>query len=385
MSPFSLGGRLSPLSALANLRRALPLEKQARIHGGWWPSGRNGYDQVDQENARVINYHLLLIQTHGLQDVADFEAMRDLIHARYPDIRTYVLSISLSPQHLLMVENHADGVIPVAVNIDAGNPFWKDVASKPTLMFAPIPIDLKSDLRGFRLFGEHVSKPVEMRLLASRGFSVPRSLKLDHAAHLDESEWGPLVIVKPQTGRGSNNVRVMRTREAARIRMNTNSPHSPGPEMLVQQWIDTGPFLTSYRVMTVLDKVIYIMKSSAMQAWEISEDTVGTEGLSLSQMREPYSQQLVAEQDVHQLASVLCRAFSYTTSLGLDILRDSASGKLYVIEMNSGYPTWHLSSRYIKWLDQQYTSYRHMDRYTQFNAIEEISHSLAQAVYRLAR
>ncbi len=341
--------------------------------------------QTDHQEARMINYHLLLFQTHGLQDVADFEAMREIIHTRYPDIRTFIFSISLSPEYLLLVENNADGVMPVVVRIDTGNPVWTEISSKPTLMFSPIPMDLRSDVRGHRMFGEHISKTEEMRRLASKGFPIPRTMEMEHASRIDENEWGPLVIVKPTAGRGSNNVRVMRTRDIARVSANTNRPPEPGPAMLIQEWIDTGPLLTSYRVMTVLDKVIYIMKSSAMQAWEISDHTVGTEGLFLGKMREPYSQQLVREQDVHQLASDLCRTFSYTTSLGLDILRDSKSGKLYVLEMNSGYPTWHLSSRYIKWLDKQHRSYTHMDRYTQFNAIEEISHSLAQAVYRLAR
>jgi hypothetical protein len=137
--------------------------------------------------------------------------------------------------------------------------------------------------------------------------------------------------------------------------------------------------------MTVLDKVIYIMKDTSVAAWDISEESAGGEGLPLAKMREPHSQCLVDEDDVYQLASRICQAFGFTSTFGLDLLREAETGKLYVIEMNSGFPTWHLSSRYVKWLDEQYTSYRRVDRYTQFNAIEEISHSLAKAVYRLAR
>ncbi len=333
----------------------------------------------------MIDYHLLLIQTHGLQDVADFEAMREIIHARYPEIRTYIYSVSLTPKDLYQVENHPHGVIPISIAIDEDNPFWREVAAKPTLMFSPVPLELHSNLRGYRMFAQHISKIDEMRVLARMGFPVPRTIDLQPTTALDEREWGPLVVVKPKSGRGSVSVRLMKTEDVSRLIRNGEVLSENRTPLLVQQWINTGPCISGYRAMTVLDKVVYILKSTVVDASDFSPEMVGQEGLDVAYTRKPRQKLFVKERDVHQLAARICRDLTFTTTFGLDILREAGTDKLYVVEMNSGFPTWQLSSRYIKWLDSQFGSLKRSDRYAQFNALEEVSLSLAHAVFRLAR
>jgi hypothetical protein len=333
----------------------------------------------------VIDYHLLIFQTHGLQDLADFEVMRDIIHARYPEIRTFIYSISLTEEDLYQVENNPDGVIPVSIAIDENNPFWQEVAAKPTLMFSPIPLELRSDLRGYRMFAQHISKLDEISVLAGMGFPVPRTMELQRSTVLDEREWGPLVVVKPKSGRGGDSVRLLKTEEVSRLIRSGAVFSENGKPLLVQQWINTGPCIHAYRALTVLDKVVFIMKTTAVEASDLSADMVGQAGLDVAHVHRPRHKLLVKERDVHQLAARICRELTFTTTFGLDILRETGTDQLYVIEMNSGFPTWHISSRFIKWLDSQLGLNTRSDRYDQFNAIEEVGLSLAHAVFRLAR
>ncbi len=329
-------------------------------------------------------YHLLLFQTHGLQDIADFEAIRAAVSRINPDIETQVYSITLSPQDLYRVENNDVGVMPIHIDIDVDQPLWRSFASKPTLMFSPVPLVLQSNLRGYRYFGEHVSKAEEMRLLHSRGFPVPRTLLLHRNASLDEADWGPLIVLKPAGGRGGLNIRLMQTAELSRmLKDNTGFPDN-GPAMLAQQWIDTGRILNSYRAMTVLDKVTYIYHSATLEPRRFSAARIGSEGVNITSNGQPRELRIVHDDEVYALALSIARGLTFTPTFGIDIVREAETNRLFVLELNSGFPTWHLSSRRIHDLVRGPAKFKAADLLAQYSAIEEISASLAEATVRLA-
>lgn len=332
----------------------------------------------------MTSYHLVLFQTHGLQDVGDFEGIRAVIDSRYSEIKTHVYSITLSEKDLYQVENNDVGVMPVVVSIDADKPFWREVASRPTLMFSPIPLVLKSNLRGYRFFGEHVSKAEEMRLLHSRGFRVPRTQFLQRNVKLHETDWGPFVVLKPATGRGGRNIRLMRTADLSRMLNEGDGFPESGPPMLAQQWIDTGPFVSSYRAMTVLDKVAYIYQSTTLQPRSASAGVFGQEMVNVTSNGQPRELTIAYDDDVYELARKICAGLTFTPTFGIDIIREASTNKLFVLELNSGFPTWHLSSRRIKDLERGPAKFKAADLQAQYNAIEEISASLADATFRLA-
>jgi hypothetical protein len=329
-------------------------------------------------------YHLLLFQTNGLQDIADFEAIRAAVSRINPDIVTWIYSITLSPEDLYRVENNSVGVKPIHVKLDVDQPLWRTIASRPLLMFSPVPLVLQSNLRGYRYFGEHVSKVEEMRLLHTRGFPVPRTLPLDRDACLDEAEWGPVVVLKPAGGRGGINIRLMPTAELSRmLRQDSGFPDN-GPAMLAQQWIDTGPFINSYRAMTVLDKVTYIYQSTTLEPRQFSAAGIGPEGVNITSNGQARELSIVHDDDVHALALSIARGLTFTPTFGIDIVREAGTNRLFVLELNSGFPTWHLSSRRIHHLVRGPAKFGAADLLAQYNAIEEISASLAEATVRLA-
>ena len=324
----------------------------------------------------MVSCNLVLFHVQGLQDISDFLAISMRISARYPEIGTSIYTIRLSPEDLYEVENCDDGVREVLVSIDAEKPYWKSIGELPTMLFSPVPLDLRSGLRGLRMFGNHLSKADEMRLLSEAGFPVPRTRVLDRGTLLDEAEWGPLVIVKSAEGRGGRQVRLMRTQDAARLAAETNT--TSAAHMVAQQWIDTGPQISSFRAMTVLDRVVYILKTKAAAPKLIDAALVGRDGVNGASNGVKRTWEVIHDGDVLQLALDVCRTLKFTPTFGIDILRDAHTGALSIIELNSGYPTWHLSSRFARNFEKVSSTFRRNDLYYQYGALDGISDALAE-------
>jgi hypothetical protein len=73
--------------------------------------------------------------------------------------------------------------------------------------------------------------------------------------------------------------------------------------------------------------------------------------------------------------------FSDVPVLGIDIVRDAHTGRLYALEVNAAGATWHLSSDY--GLDVQRR--RGINLAAQFDALEIISDAIIDATRRLAQ
>jgi hypothetical protein len=89
---------------------------------------------------------------------------------------------------------------------------------------------------------------------------------------------------------------------------------------------------------------------------------------------------LNAEPDILAFASGVSRAFPEIPALGIDIIRDAASGKLYVLEVNASGLTWHISSNYGVSLQRD----RKLDIRGQFGALDVISDALIEVTRREA-
>jgi hypothetical protein len=154
--------------------------------------------------------------------------------------------------------------------------------------------------------------------------------------------------------------------------------------MMVQEWIDTGPHIQSYRAMTVLDTVCYVVLSIAVEAEEITETLAASGGIDVASNSRRRSFVHSSDLDVFELASAIAKALTFSPTFGIDIIRDWKTRKLYVLELNSGFPTWHLSSRAAKKHERDIGTFSLAERYRQFNALEQISDALARATILLA-
>jgi D-alanine-D-alanine ligase-like ATP-grasp enzyme len=86
------------------------------------------------------------------------------------------------------------------------------------------------------------------------------------------------------------------------------------------------------------------------------------------------------DEDVLDLARRTFRAFPEIPVQGMDIIRDVHTGQLYVLEVNPGGATWHLSSSLGKRL-QERNGYSY---YEQFDALSVVADQLIAVTRREA-
>jgi hypothetical protein len=123
--------------------------------------------------------------------------------------------------------------------------------------------------------------------------------------------------------------------------------------VLVQQFIDTGPLPTHWRVLTLFGAPLYCMKfwcpieRPPLDAPDeaIENAIIETKHPSLKRKHGMLDMRaLESTPEILSFATRIHDAFPTMPLLGVDILRDHATGNLYVIEINAGGNVWHFSS-----------------------------------------
>lgn len=307
-------------------------------------------------------YNLVLYHVPTRQCISDFMVIRNMMVGRANDIQVHIIS--------------AGGVIPAE--------FWTKAAKRPTLIFSPsylARIDVPA--RGTRLMSAGVSKLEELRLLAGTGAATPETHVITPDLKLDEAEWGPFTVVKPNKGLQGRGVRLMRTRDVKwtdTAKLPKDDPRH-GVDLLAQRYVDTGPLVTCYRVFTVLGRPIYSVTSTAVEP-RAPLDQAGDDTLDIAVAANgmPRKVALANDPEVIALAKSIHKEVPYLPVMGIDIIREHGTGKLFALEYNSGGGVWHLSSGH--GLKQQHT--HGIDYYRQFNALETITDALIEATRSLA-
>jgi predicted ATP-grasp superfamily ATP-dependent carboligase len=302
----------------------------------------------------------VLIHTPGKQDISDFLTIRNMLVGKAPDIRVAVLSVG---QH-----------------VNSG--FVQMIGELPTLIFSPMPVNLPPALRGCRLLAVPMKKIEQIRSLEEAGLPVPRSALLTPDTSISPLEWGELVVMKPNGGERGQGVRLMRASE-----VRYRNPHSwdksdprYGKEQIIQEWINTGPLTSNYRVMTLVGKPIYASKVTLKNEVDYAAIDIPPEGIPIASDSSDYSIHLAYDRDVLDLASSVHKKLAFTSVMGIDLVRQESTGELYVLELNPGGWTWHLSSAY----GQQSAIEHALDRYGQFNALNVIADTLVEKTRELA-
>ena len=139
----------------------------------------------------------------------------------------------------------------------------------------------------------------------------------------------------------------------------------------MQQYVDQvdefdRPF--QYRVLTMFARPLL----SAKHGWsaprralaEVATDPGAAIAVNTKGVERDW--ELASDPEVLELAVRAAKSMPEIPCLGLDILRDRQSGKLYVLETNSGGNIWHFSSR----LGMSFSPTVRKKLYAQFNALE---------------
>jgi hypothetical protein len=305
--------------------------------------------------------NLLILQSPPLQDPSDWSAIKRRIERDAPDIEVRV----------------ADNGRP-----DSATAHWQ--VQRPSLVFSPVRI-VNFTPRGGAIFCGHVlSKLEQLRRLSSIGILTPKTTTLSSARRFDPQEWGDYVIVKPNNLNSGTGVKLVHTTDLpARY---DELKAIANDQILVEPYIDHSEddYPTEYRVLSLFGRTLYC----ARNRWgnkrpplvEIAANPLGVIASNNKTMGGRV-RSICNDSEIIALGEQAHKVFPECPLLGVDIIRESQSGRLYVLEVNPHGDVWHLSSGLAKKMEAQHIR----DLYAQFNALDRAADILIEKTRTDAR
>jgi hypothetical protein len=154
-------------------------------------------------------------------------------------------------------------------------------------------------------------------------------------------------VTKPDFGARGAEVRLERAEHASWKPPRTEAALELGGRFnprVAQQFIHTGPWPSSYRVTTLFGTALLCLRVEASHARAPLDDPRDPRGQSIVSSGRGCTFQLCRDANVLDLAQRAHAALPDAPLLGIDIVREAATRKLYVVELNSIGYTWLFSS-----------------------------------------
>ena len=276
----------------------------------------------------TTSHHLVLAYQPGWQSMADLSSIARLVRVLDSRIGTFI--------------------VPATHRNRASR---KAAATRPTLVASIGPLTAFRPLRGRIYQGLPIPKFEQLKRLHAAGIPVPLTTVLRPETVLDPAVWGEFVVVKPTDmpssshALGINLFRTRRARFVAPMDYPDDHPGRLGP-MVVQQYVDTGERLTTYRVLSFFGEPIYAMlMRSTIQRVDLGSTDAVIEAAPIAYQADANRERLlIRDADVLAMARAAHKVFPEIPMIGCDIIRDARTGDLYVLELNPGGNTWHFSS-----------------------------------------
>ncbi len=237
-----------------------------------------------------------------------------------------------------------------------------DAWKRPTLTVA-LQSKFKAEIkRGPMLMNRPILKPRQHRILVDAGLPTPPTMLFFPGMKLDPILFGEYVVIKPinpklaSYGRG---IQLFRRRKLETMRImdfpRDHYIHRDRDGYIVQRFIDTGPFLGVYRVLTLFGVPLYcFLAKDKLPQTSVSGTDDEIEKLRVTSNTGNFRERrLCSEPDVLELGVRVGKAFPDIPLLGTDIIREEATGRPFVLECNPGGNTWHFSSRLTTGVRQQ--------------------------------
>lgn len=316
--------------------------------------------------ASIKNLIIPISNTGTRYDPADFVDIGNRAAAHAADVRVYVISKEIP-----------SSALPVAI--------WEF----PTLTVSLSKNTPFVPLRGRLLYNRRIEKLEQTRICRLEGIPIPHCELFKPGMSLDPALWSDFVLLKPasldMTSHG-NNIRVFHRSKLSEMRLEdfplgSAARNSP---MLVQRFVDTGPYPCKYRALTLCGEVLYAQfrrllepRPDLASSDELLQSAqVATSGGDCEYFHDDYP-------DVVVLSKRVAAAFPQIPLLGIDIVRDFRSGELYVLEVNAGGNTWHFSSQL--WAERRKKLPKVAEgAKSQYNAFEVAAKALIKATRRWA-
>jgi hypothetical protein len=212
-----------------------------------------------------------------------------------------------------------------------------------TMLFSPAEVKHFRLRRGVAWVGNPMSKSEEMERLVAAGVSVPPyELLTESEQTKDLSHLGDYVVTKPDRGGRGANVLLMR---AGKVRWAPQETRIAGKSriLVAQKFIWTGPFPTSYRVTSLFGECLWSERIEASNKRPPQHPDGNLCGTIVSSSKDSIYT-LNYDEEIIQFGLSAHSAFPKIPLLGVDVIRDANTGKLYVTEVNASGYVWHFTS-----------------------------------------
>jgi hypothetical protein len=268
--------------------------------------------------------------------------------------------IHRGPDYLRDFEDiaHRIGAIDPRIAVTAIGPHTKTVMQDadwqlPTLTVAFLA-KFEADIRrGPVLMNRQIHKPGQHRIFTDAGLPSPPMAFFFPGLKLDPFLFGEFVVLKPidpNFGSYGRGVQLYRRRRIETMGWQDfpreHFIHRDHKGFIVQRFIDIGPMIPLYRVLTLFGEPLYCwLAREKVPRPPIAGTDAEIENLRITNAGGFRERVRCNDEDVLELGRRVGHAFPDTPLLGMDILREERTGKLFVLECNPGGNTWHFSSR----------------------------------------
>jgi hypothetical protein len=314
--------------------------------------------------------NLILVVNNKRYDPRDFIDIADRVAKRAPDIRSFVVGVTMSAADMPK-DIWQNPTLTVMVTVSV----WSKTFFKP--------------LRGRVLGSRKIEKLEQAEILQKAGIPTPHSEIYSPGMDLDPAIWGEFVIMKPaplkMTSKGDSIQMFRRARLASMTLADFAPDHAVHTApMLIQPFIETGLHPMKYRSLMFCGEPLYVQETvlknerpdPAAPDEVIEHAVVATNAGERWYRHGDYP-------DVAAFAKRVAGAFPDIPLMGVDIVRDIRSGELMVLEVNAGGNVWHFSSPMWAERRRKYPEVARQMR-EQFNAFDTAARALASATRRLA-
>jgi hypothetical protein len=233
---------------------------------------------------------------------------------------------------------------------------------RPTLTVAFLSKFKAKIRRGAVLTNRAIHKPGQHRAFVEAGVSTPPTLRFIPGMKLDPIMFGEYVVIKPinpDLGSYGRGIQLFRRKKLETMLLTDFPPnhliYRQRDGFVVQRFIDTGPHLPVYRVLTLFGEPLYSFKAWDMVALPpIFGSDSDIEKLRVTSNTGDFrTRAACADDDVLKLGALVGQALPDIPLLGTDIIREYKTGRLFALECNPGGNVWHFSSRITAGIRQQ--------------------------------
>jgi hypothetical protein len=300
--------------------------------------------------------NLLIVHTPDAEDISDFLEVKRRIEQRAQDIE-----------------------VRIATNGARNSVTMRWQVSRPSLVFSPCAIQEFQPKGGTVYQGVRFTKLEQIERLARQSLPVPPTAELTRDLAPDPAQWGRYVVAKPLRGGSGQDIRLARTADVAAryAELTRNGARA----MMIQPYIEHAEngLPTEYRVLTLFGSVLYAARNSwGMPRRPLDEIACDPSGIIASNDKQFGRVRTVwNDAEVIALGERAHAAFPNCAVLGVDVLRDADTGKLYLIEVNPLGYTWHFSSSLAK---NTFATDHVRDLYAQFGALDRVAQLLVEKV-----